>query len=242
MRVQSCTAMILSACELQQRMNPEVRPHQSPDLLSTKLTAEQVIIAPPELHVVVDPRQWFDASAPLELEIGCGKGGFLLARAQSHPQIHFLGIEWANKFFRFAADRMARWNVQNVRLMRTDARLLVMQHLAANCLSALHLYHPDPWPKKRHHKRRLVQPDFAEAAARCLQNGAWWYIQSDHQEYFEEMKALLDVHPQFSAGVDSAVAEAFGPRWAGTNYETKYRREGREIFRAIYQRRTDPHR
>lgn len=218
-------------------MNPKMCQRKSTGNKDAGVSLERVIVAPPAESVEVDPGQWFDATAPLELEIGTGKGGFLLERARTHPQINFLGIEWANKFFLYAADRMVRWGVTNVRLMRADARHFVLRNLGSGTLSALHLYHPDPWPKKRHHKRRLVQLDFAGAAARCLQRGARWYIQSDHEEYFLEMKVLLDAHLCFAAYDDQAVAAAFGPSWAGTNFEKKYRAEGRAIFRAVYERR-----
>lgn len=201
------------------------------------INPHRVIVLPPAEGKIVDPRDWFTDRGPLELEIGCGKGGFLLERARAHPELQFLGIEWANKFFLFAADRMVRWKVPNVRLMRTDAKVFVFRHLAADCLSALHLYHPDPWPKKRHHKRRLVQAGFACAAARCLRSQARWYIQSDHQEYFMEIKASLEAHPDFRGLGPEETQAAFGPSWAGTNYEKKYRAEGRAIFRAVYERR-----
>lgn len=236
MKSYACGAAAIRPCEMLVDMNPKVRVRKPPAELPD-VPSGQIIMVPPAEDLVVDPRTWFPSRAPLELEIGSGKGGFLLERARTHPEISFLGIEWANKFFLFAADRMARWNVANVRLMRTDAKQFVLRNLAPGCLSALHLYHPDPWPKKRHHKRRLVQPDFVDAAARSLQDGARWYIQSDHEEYFHEMAALLDSHAQFN-GLDAhAVDEAFGPTWAGTNFENKYRAEGRAIYRAVYQRR-----
>src|SRR5690606_38313466 len=112
--------------------------------------------------------------------IGTGKGGFLLNRARAHPERNFLGIEWANKIFRYAADRMARWGVTNVRLMRTDASHLMRHHMPPECLSMLHIYHPDPWPKKRHHKRRLIQPPFVAAATTALTPGGRLAIQTDH--------------------------------------------------------------
>lgn len=218
-------------------MKPKVHSGKSTENESSGVSLERVIVAPPAESTEIDPGQWFAAAAPLELEIGSGKGGFLLERARAHPRINFLGIEWANKFFLYAADRMVRWGVTNVRLMRADAKHFVLRNLGSGTLSALHLYHPDPWPKKRHHKRRLVQLDFADAAARCLQSGGRWYVQSDHEEYFLEMKVLLDAHAQFSSYDEQAVEEAFGPSWAGTNFEKKYRAEGRAIFRAVYERR-----
>jgi tRNA (guanine-N7-)-methyltransferase len=122
--------------------------------------------------------------------------------------------------------------------MRTDARFFVINHLPPACVTALHLYHPDPWPKKRHHKRRLVQPEFVEAAVRSLAPGGRWIVQSDHEEYFAQIRGLLDKRPELSAVPWNDAGEECGPGWAGTNYEVKYAREGRKIYRAAYAVRT----
>jgi tRNA (guanine-N7-)-methyltransferase len=138
-------------------------------------------------------------------------------------------VEWANSFYRYAADRMVRWRVSNVRLMRTDARHLVIHHLPPGCLTILHIYHPDPWPKKRHHKRRLIQPPFVAAAVDALVPGGRIAIQTDYADYFEQIRRVLGAEPRLSevpfdipeAGVVEGRVE--------TNYEIKYLREGRSI-------------
>ena len=197
---------------------------------------EDIIRPPPEAGELFSPPDVFGRDGPFELEIGCGKGGFLLRRAQAHAEVNLLGIEWANKYFKFAADRMARWGLSNVRVMRTDARHFVIHHLPAGCLSALHVYHPDPWPKKRHHKRRLFQPDFVEAAVRALVTDGRWAIQTDHAEYrawIEELMAQATGlerieydDPEFGIIDDSAQ----------TNFEIKYRREGRTIYNLAFRK------
>lgn len=198
---------------------------------------DDIILPPPEDGIVLNVAALFDSPGPFEIEIGCGKGGFLLSRARAHPEVRLLGIEWANKFYEYAADRMARWDVTNVRLLRTDAKHFFLRHLPPACVSVLHLYHPDPWPKKRHHKRRLVQADFMEAALRALLPGGRWLVQSDHAAYFEQIHTLLDAHPSLSR-IENADARAFaGPEWGGTNFEIKYAREGRAIYRAAYEKR-----
>lgn len=197
---------------------------------------DDIVVEAPADGVVVDPQSWFATPGPFELEIGCGKGGFLLNRAQTAPHVRLLGIEWANKFFRFAADRMARWGLSNVRVMRTDAKFFVMRHLPPACVSVLHLYHPDPWPKKRHHKRRLVQADFAEAVVRVLTPGGRWLIQSDHEEYFDRIRSVAGERAELTEKPWDELTESAGPRWGGTNYEVKYARAGRAIHRAAYVR------
>ncbi len=169
------------------------------------------------------------------MEIGCGKGGFLLSRAQANPNIRLLGIEWANKYFKFCADRMARRNLTNVRVMRTDAQHFIQTNMPNDSVTALHVYHPDPWPKKRHHKRRLFQPTCVEAAIRILVPGGTWLIQSDHQEYFAHIRDLLDGHRDLCPIPWTAADPPKDSQWKGTNFEIKYAREGRPIYRAAYQ-------
>lgn len=198
------------------------------------LALEDVIIEAPIDDAIVDPLSWFATPGPFELEIGSGKGGFLVSRATNNPDIRMLGIEWANKFFKYIVDRIARRELENVRVMRADASFFVMNHLPASCIDVLHLYHPDPWPKARHHKRRLMQPSFVEAAVRALKPSARWLVQSDHEEYFHEMRALLDARAELSQIPWESRESKPGPEWEGTNFEIKYVREGRPIYRAAF--------
>lgn len=186
---------------------------------------------------IVDPMTWFESPGRFELEIGCGKGGFLLDRARSRPDVRLLGIEWANKYYRYCADRMARWKLSNVRVMRTDARHFVIRHLPADCTDALYVYHPDPWPKKRHHKRRLFQPEFVEFVVRALSPGGIWMVQSDHEEYFQLIRDLMDSRSELTEMPWAETGVEPGPDWSGTNFEVKYAREGRSIHRVAYRRR-----
>lgn len=184
--------------------------------------------------------QWptlFGNDRPVELEIGTGKGGFLLRRAQAHPELNFLGIEWANAIYRYVIDRLQRHHVSNARMLRVDAGYFVRVCCPRDSLAALHTYHPDPWPKKRHHRRRLFQKPFVDAAVTCLQSGARWAVQTDHAEYFEQIEPLLRGHPELVevpfGDVDSGVED---DRIA-TNFEIKYLREGRPMYRLAVRRR-----
>ncbi|MCP4247104.1 MAG: hypothetical protein GY778_08645 [bacterium] len=199
-------------------------------------TVDDIIVEPPAAGEIFDPRASFPDGRPVELEIGCGKGGFLLGRARGCPDRGFVGLEWASKYSRYAADRMARWGLDNVRIMRTDARHLFVHQLAADCLDGLHVYHPDPWPKKRHHKRRLFTADFVDRAVAALRSSARWAIQTDHAEYYEWIRAVVDPRPELIQIAYDDPQGGIVDRRAGTNFEIKYRREGRTIYQVAYRR------
>lgn len=202
-----------------------------------KLDFAAVAVTLEALSKPTDFAALFGNDHPVELEIGCGKGGFLLRMAQAHPDRNFLGIEWASQFYRFAADRMARWGVTNVRILRTDAKNFVIHRLAPGSLTALHVYHPDPWPKKRHHKRRLLTPDFVEAAVRSVVPGGRWAIQTDHAEYFEQIRQVTAGRPELAEiPFEDPSFGTVGER-TETNFEVKYLREGRTIYRVAFRRR-----
>jgi tRNA (guanine-N7-)-methyltransferase len=131
---------------------------------------------------------------------------------------------------------MVRWGVANVRLMRTDARHLVIYHLPPACLTLLHIYHPDPWPKKRHHKRRLIQTEFVAAAAAALAPGGRMAIQTDHPEYFEHIQEVVGRETGLTS-VAFAVPEAGVVEGrVETNFEIKYLRAGRTFYQLAVER------
>lgn len=180
------------------------------------------------------PLEWsvvFGDDHPVEIEIGSGKGSFLVEAAEARPATNFLAIEVATAYARYVADRVRRRDLRNVRVVEADAGRFLADHAPAGSVRVVHLYFPDPWPKKRHHKRRLVQPPFAREAARALAPGGELRFVTDHGEYFEEATAVLDA--------ESALERTDVPEEGMedlTNYERKYREEGRPIHRARYRR------
>jgi tRNA (guanine-N7-)-methyltransferase len=176
-------------------------------------------------------RQVFGNDHPVELEIGTGKGTFLTEQAKARPDVNFFGLEWANWFFRYASDRLRRNHCTNARMVRAEAGYFLTEFVADRSVSVLHVYFPDPWPKKRHHKRRLVQEPFLRQAERILAPGGRVQIVSDHKGYFEE-----NIEPSLkSSGVLQVVdynrpGSAGEGEFVGTNFERKYRREGRPFY------------
>jgi len=130
-----------------------------------------------------DFRRWFaDPGLPLEVEIGSGKGTFLLEQSPRSPQTNFLGIEWEHEFYRYAADRLRRRGVGNARMLCADAVDFLRWRCPSGLVSVLHLYFSDPWPKNKHHKNRVVRHDFLEEAFRVLGAGGELRVVTDHDE------------------------------------------------------------
>lgn len=173
------------------------------------------------------PVEVFGRSSPLELEVGFGKGRFLLRQAQARPDTDFVGVERAAKYFRLARTRAEKRKLTNLRLVRGDARVLVEDRLPDGCLDRAHVYFPDPWPKKRQHKRRLLDPPFFHALARRLRPGGELHLATDHADYFREIVLSVETERRFVAA-DPLPEDPEGL----TNYEVKYRAEGRPIHRA----------
>lgn len=193
---------------------------------------------PPIERGPLDLRQWFapHADRPLELEIGSGKGTFLVRRAAEATQTNILGIEYARAFWRYAADRCRRRGLVNVRIVNAEAAMFLRQYAPDGCFAVAHIYFPDPWPKKRHHKRRLIQEPFLRLLHRKLQPGGQARIATDHAEYFQWMREhLARVTDLFTC----RQWEQAGDELVGSNFERKYRREGRS-FHAVILDRLDP--
>ncbi|MBN1436932.1 MAG: tRNA (guanosine(46)-N7)-methyltransferase TrmB [Sedimentisphaerales bacterium] len=176
----------------------------------------------------------FQRPAPLHLEVGSGKGTFLLNQAKAHPEFNYLGIEWANKFYLYSVDRMRRWQIDNVRVLRTDARDFINRYIADACIDTFHVYFPDPWPKKRHHKRRFFTPANILQVHRCLRPGGFLRAATDHADYFQAISELMlqdpKIAPLFEPIDFHPTASADPGEWVGSNFERKYIKEGRQFY------------
>lgn len=176
-------------------------------------------------------------SRRFEIEIGSGKGTFLLQEAPLHPETLFLGIEYAGEFYRYAADRMRRHAIANVRLLYGDAVDVIRHRLRDGCVDVIHLYFSDPWPKKRHHKRRVIQERSLAEFHRVLRDTGEVRIVTDH----DDLWAWCEAHAKQAAGLFERLpferpASAEG-EVVGTNFERKYRREGRPFHAMTLRRR-----
>jgi tRNA (guanine-N7-)-methyltransferase len=209
-----------------------------------RMAQREIVIEAPELRLdperlkeSVNWREIFVRGGAVEVEIGIGKGRFLLAAAAVRPEVNFLGIEWANKYLRFAEARSLKRGLKNVRFARLDAREL-MPAIPDRSVSAFYVFYPDPWPKKRHQKRRFLQPATAEHLARTLIERGLLHVATDHVGYWEAIEPLFDNHPVFERlpgfGGEEFPLPVDAPL---TNFEEKYRVAGRSRHRASWRLR-----
>ena len=199
-------------------------------------TKHELIPEPIGLDVDALPRpiDWatlFGNSNPVEIEIGMGKGTFLVEQAKARPQVNFFGIEWARWFWRYASDRLRRNGCTNARTVRAEAAYFLTEFVSPESVSVLHIYFPDPWPKARHHKRRLIQSSFMPLAHRILAPGGRIQVVTDHRGYWEEnIEPVIRAAKGFEVVDYNRPGSAGAGEFVGTNFERKYAREGRPFY------------
>ena len=191
----------------------------------TRLTESELTLNPRESGFSpIDLQAWFGNDHPVILEIGSGKGRFLLATAMERPDVNVIGIEKSLHYHRVIRDRFLKRDLRNVRLINHDAFLVLQKMIPDASLAEVHIYFPDPWPRKRERKRRIIRPEVLAELRRVLVEGGMGIYVTDHREYFEVAAPLIEA--EFRAERRIPGPEDL-PR---TNYEAKYRAEGREIY------------
>jgi tRNA (guanine-N7-)-methyltransferase len=189
-----------------------------------------VVLKVEELDGKIDFVRIFGRPGPVHIEIGTGKAAFLLNEARAHLEVNFLGIEWASRYYRYAVDRIGRWGLTNVRIIRTDAAAFLANSIPDNSIDCFHIYFPDPWPKKRHNKRRFLCPANLEHILRALKTGGQLKIATDHIDYFQQIRELMAAEKRLEEIEFLPAAGADKGEWLGTNFERKHTKENRPIY------------
>lgn len=193
-------------------------------------TVEELLAAP------WDPAGLFGRSAPLEVEVGSGKGLFLQTAAQATPEHDFLGIEVATKYARFIAHRLAKRELGNAVAVHGDALALFREKIRDGSLEAIHVYFPDPWWKSRHHKRRVMTEAFLADIVRTLRPEGVLHFWTDVQEYFLATLELIAQHTPLVGPLPVAERPAEHDLDYRTHFERRMRLNGEPVYRAEFRK------
>jgi tRNA (guanine-N7-)-methyltransferase len=189
----------------------------------------------------LDLTGWFGREAPVLLEIGSGMGETTAALAKAAPELNYLAVEVYRPGLAQLMMRARSMDIPNLRLVRGDAVALLREHVPAGSLAGARIFFPDPWPKQRHHKRRLVQPAFVALLAGRLAPGAHLHLATDWAEYADEMMAACTGEPLLrNVYPDEPGGWAPRPDWRPvTKFENRARHEGRISHDLIFERVAD---
>jgi tRNA (guanine-N7-)-methyltransferase len=183
----------------------------------------------------LDPLDWravFDRDQPIEIDLGCGRGSFLLWAAMTYPTRNFLGVDRLLRRLRRADRKAVRGSLNNVRLVRLEAMYLVSKLIPDGSVSAYHILFPDPWPKRRHHARRLISADFLVDMHRTMTPDGAVNSATDHKEYFEWIQRAFEGSARFTE-VDPVVL----PPEAQTDFEKEFVAAGKPVYRCRWLKR-----
>ncbi len=189
-----------------------------------------------ELPSPWDPRALFGRVAPLEIEVGTGKGLFLRNAAAERPEVDFLGIEISRKYAQFAAAALAKGGLKNALVVAGDALRILSELVPDDSLAAVHVYFPDPWWKQRHKKRRVMRDSFIRDVERTLNSGGRLHFWSDVREYFENSLDLLAAHGGLQGPIEVPESPAEHDMAYRTHFERRMRMHHEPVDRAEFRK------
>ena len=174
--------------------------------------------------------QLFSGPQLLEVELGCGDASFLVKYAGRHPDRNYIGVERLLGRLRKLDRKGRRDGLMNLRGVRIESSYFLEYLLPPHSASVLHIYFPDPWPKKKHRKYRLINEHFPEIARIALAPGGTVYLRTDDEDYFKQMTGVFGANREFQpVATPSALAEGL------TDFEREFRERGIQTLRAAYQ-------
>lgn len=189
-----------------------------------------------ELPAPWDAMALFGRQAPLEIEVGSGKGLFLASAAAAQPEHDFLGIEIARKYARFCAARAARADLPNAQVLAGDALRLFRELLPNESVAAVHVYFPDPWWKARHKKRRVMNESFIADVARVLTTDGRLHFWTDVEEYFHTALAVIASQPALCGPLPVPERQAEHDLDYRTHFERRMRQHGKPVYRSEFRK------
>ncbi len=184
---------------------------------------------------LLDLDKVFGRSAPKFLEIGFGMGETTAAIAQAHPQNDYLAIDVHTPGVGSLLKQIEESGLTNLRIIQHDAVEVLQRMLPPECLDGAHIFFPDPWPKARHHKRRLIQPQFIALLSERLKHGGYVHVATDWEEYAQQILQVLGNEPQLTnTAADYAPCPAYRP---STKFEQRGLKLGHGVWDLVFKRR-----
>lgn len=197
---------------------------------ATPPTAANLVVSLQTILEPLPPSEIFPQAQPLEVELGCGDASFLVNYAQQNPQKNFIGVERLLGRIQKLDRKGRRAGLANLRGVRIESAYFLQYLLPPHATTALHIYFPDPWPKKKHHRLRLINENFPALARAALAPGGTVFLRTDHAEYFQQMTEVFGVAKEFQS-VETP-AELAGIL---TDFERGFNAEGIPTLRAAYK-------
>lgn len=203
--------------------------------MSTSINPSQGSLLHP-ITSAIDPvnlQSLFPATQPVELELGSGDGSFLVTYASLHPEHNFLGIERLYGRLKKIDRKGRRALLRNLKAIRIECAYFIQYLLTPSSIRSIHVYFPDPWPKRKHRQNRLINEAFPKLAARVLESGGIVYLRTDDSDYFEQMRRVFNTS-------DSLFEEVETPRELKavvTDFEREFNARGIPTQLAAYRRR-----
>lgn len=191
---------------------------------------------PNDIGPTLDWNQFFGNDLPVELDIGCGRGLFLFNAAVTTPETNFVGLEIDFTEGRRTAMRLLKRELPNARVIGGDGKKVLSEMITPGSVQAAHVLFPDPWWKKRHHKRRMFNIEFIQLLARILKTDGLVHHWTDVADYFEMATALMDASPLFERQPEPPQRDAEHDMDYHTSFERKKRKLGLPIYRAVWKR------
>src|SRR5438477_10051790 len=197
----------------------------------TQLTKDESLVEyiPKSMTEPLNLGEIFRRSAPIEIDLGCGDSAFLTAMARGNPEHNFLGIERLLGRVSKVCRKVVRENLKNTRVLRLEVAHAVSNLLPADSIAAFHLLFPDPWPKRRHHRRRALTTEFLFCIYRALIGGGLFHIATDNTDYFHQIERVI-------ANVDTFIVLAGQHDFPLTTFEQKFLTRGISIQRLLLRK------
>lgn len=204
--------------------------------ISPSLDLSRHLLVPDALPRPWDAATLFGRQAPLEIEVGSGKGLFLSGAAAACPDHDFLGIEIAERYAQFCAAKMVRLKLENVRIVHGDGLPIFAELLPSDSVAAVHVYFPDPWWKKRHKKRRVLNEQFLRNVERVLRTDGVLHFWTDVEEYFQSTLELIRAVTKLSGPFEVPEKPPEHDLDFRTHFERRTRLHGEPVYRSEFRK------